>query len=312
MIHPPIKTISMHVHSFSLRFRLRYDPAFTVFDYIDFADAQGFTGVNISANGPGYRDLGGTTEDHFAAVRDHLQARSMPCEIDTSDTRPKNMTRMLHVAAALGADRLRTYTKYTGTLPDLIRWTIADLRAIAPLAEDLGIVVVLENHEDFQGKVIGDILAAVDHPNIRALYDYGNSQMVGEDPLVALAAMLPFTTTIHLKDHIIASDGASTFVQGVPTGTGRLPIIEQTDRLYDGGLRRFCFENVWAYVAPLLVDPSELPKTPPFEVKAVAGRLNGNDLDLADAINAEAEAFRSGWDWLQHALSKNGYVIARE
>jgi hypothetical protein len=80
-------------------------------------------------------------------------------------------------------------------------WTVRDLRAIAPEAERLGITIVFENHEDFQGAVISSILAQVNHPRIKALYDYGNSQMVGTklnqcsctmkiEPLFALALRL--------------------------------------------------------------------------------------------------------------------------
>ena len=66
-----MKRISLHVHSFAMRFHLRYrsETGYDVFAYMDEMAARGFTGVNVSANGPGFRDLCGTTADHFAAVR---------------------------------------------------------------------------------------------------------------------------------------------------------------------------------------------------------------------------------------------------
>ena len=306
------KTISMHIHTFSLRFRLRHHPGFDVFACIDLAATEGFTGVNISANGPGYRDLGGTSDAHIAAVRDHLAGRAMRCEIDTSDTRTENMETLLRVAAALGADRLRTYTKYDGPLAELVDWTIRDLRAIAPMAADLGIVVVLENHEDFRGTVISHILERVDHPSVRALYDYGNSQMVGEEPLAALRAMQPFITSVHMKDHVIVTDDEGTVVQGVAMGEGRLPISEQTRLLYDGGQRRFCFENVWGYVAPVQVDVADLPATDAFHADHNHPRLDGRALDPAVAVQGEWAAFRRGWDWLRADMAQAGFVVDRE
>jgi 3-oxoisoapionate decarboxylase len=306
------RPISMHVHSFTMRFHLRHEPGFDVFRFIEWAAHEGFTGVNISANGPGFRDLGGVDDAHFAAVRAHLRTHDMRCEIDTSDTRLENMERMVRVAALVGADRLRTYTRYRGTLAELIEWTVADLRAIAPVAADHGIVVVLENHEDFQGAAIAQILGRVDHPNVRALYDYGNSQMVGEEPFDALRAMLPFVATVHMKDHVLVRDREGTVVQGVPMGSGRLPIIEQTELLYAGGLRRFCFENVWAYVAPVTVDPATLPTTPPFELDHDHVRLDGDLLPHTDAIAGEAEAFRTAWEWLRTELLRAGFGIERE
>jgi 3-oxoisoapionate decarboxylase len=299
------RVIGMHVHSFGLRFHLRYG-AMTVFDFIDHARAQGFTGVNISANGPNFRDLGGTSTGHLAAVRRHLDG--MRCEIDTSGTDPGHMARMLEVASMVGADTLRTYTHHTGEPAEIIDRTIVDLRAVAPIAQAAGMLVVLENHEDFTGPAIARILSAVDHPSIRALYDYGNSQMVGEDPLDALEAMAPYTARVHAKDHEIVEDDDGMWVQGVPMGSGRLPVIEQTNRLYEAGVRRFCFENVWSYVAPVRSGASSA--TPPFTPRPGATRHDGNLLPPVTAITEERVAFEQGWSWFRRVLWEADYRVA--
>ena len=194
-----MKPISLHVHSFGMRFHLRYraDTGYDVFAYMEEMAARGFTGVNVSANGPGFRDLCGTTGEHFALVRSTAERLGLRLEHDTSDTRVEHMTQMIGVAAACGADTLRTYTKYDAPLADVVQWTIRDLRAVAEVAERAGVLVVLENHEDFTGPVLADILGTVDHPSVRALYDYGNSQMVGEEPFAALDAMAPFIARVH-------------------------------------------------------------------------------------------------------------------
>ena len=68
-----MKQIGLHVHSFSLRYHLRYRhiTGYDVFAYIDEMAGLGFTGVNVSANGAGLRDLCGTTTEHLA--RDEQQ-----------------------------------------------------------------------------------------------------------------------------------------------------------------------------------------------------------------------------------------------
>ena len=304
-----MKSIEMHIHSFSLRFQFKYRRDFDVFAYIALARERGFTGVNISANGPGYRDLGGTTPQHFARVRACLQEHNMACEIDTSDTRVDNLQQMLSVASQLGAERLRVYTKYDAPLAEQMDWTVRDLRAIAPEAEQLGITIVFENHEDFQGAVISNILAKVNHPRIKALYDYGNSQMVGEDPMHALRAMQPHIDAVHVKDHVILTHEGRIWVQGVPMGQGLLPIMEQTEALYAGGLRRFCFENVWGYAARFKAD--NLPTSAPFSPNHQHGFLNGALLPEFEAIKQEWQAFESGWQWYQRALGSQGFVIER-
>ena len=304
-----MKSIEMHIHSFSLRFQFKYRRDFDVFAYIALARERGFTGVNISANGPGYRDLGGKTPEHFASVRACLQEHNMACEIDTSDTRTDNLRQMLSVASQLGAQRLRVYTKYEVPLSKQIDWTVRDLRAIAPEADRLGITIVFENHEDFQGAVISNILAQVNHPRIKALYDYGNSQMVGEDPMHALRVMLPYIDAVHVKDHVLLNNEGLIWVQGVPMGQGLLPIMDQTEALYAGGLRRFCFENVWGYAARFKAD--KLPTSAPFSPKHPHSFLNGALLPELEALKQEWQAFESGWQWYQRALRFHGFSIER-
>jgi sugar phosphate isomerase/epimerase len=305
-----MKPIEVHIHSFSMRYQFKYRDDFDVFTFIEFANSAGFTGVNISANGPGYRDLSGTSEQHFQKVRECLQNHSMKCELDTSDTSVANLTRMLDVAQAIGAEQLRVYTKYNGTLTDLIDWTVSDLQAVAPKAEELGINIVLENHEDFQGAALANILRQINHPRIRALYDYGNSQMVGEDPITALEAMIDYITGVHLKDHVVIEKDGADIIQGVPIGQGLLPIMQQTDRLYETGLRRLCFENVWGYVAPV-VGGKSLPDTPAFSKKHSHQYLDANELSKTEALAGELKAFETAWSWLQEKLTQHGYRIKK-
>jgi 3-oxoisoapionate decarboxylase len=305
------KRIELHVHSYSMRFHLRHRAVtgYDVFAYMAEMASRGFTGVNVSANGAGYRDLCGTDDAHFAAVRAAASAHRLRLELDTSDTRAENMERMLQVAAACGADTLRTYTKYDAPLAEVVPWTIRDLRAIAPLAAELGVLVVLENHEDFTGPVLAHILGEVDHPSVRALYDYGNSQMVGEDPFDALDAMAPFIARVHAKDHVLVHGPDGPVVQGVTFGTGNLDALGTTDRLYDAGVRRFCFENVWAYRAPLNCSPDALPPTPCFAWEAPERYLHGDGLDPVDAVRGERAAFDDGLTAFRAMLELGGYEI---
>ncbi len=309
-----VKQIDLHVHSFSMRFHLRHREVtgYDVFAYIREMAERGFTGVNVSANGAGYRDLCGTTVDHFAAVREAVGEAGMRLELDTSDTRVENMTRMIGVAAACGADTLRTYTKYDAPLAEVIQWTIRDLRAVAPLAQDAGVLVVLENHEDFTGPVLAHILGEVDHPSVRALYDYGNSQMVGEDPFDALDAMAPFIARVHAKDHVLLRGPDGPVVQGVPFGSGRLDVLGTTDRLYAVGVRRFCFENVWSYRAPLKCSPDALPDTPCFGWDDPARYLHGDALPVDEAVRGERQAFDDGLAAFHTMLETGEYEVVHD
>lgn len=294
----------MHLHSYSFRFHFLYQDDFDIFHFIELAAEQGFSGVNISANGPGYRHLGGTTAPHFDQVRQALLNHCLNAELDTSDTRPEHLKQMLQVADAIGAQQLRVYTRYQGEKETIIAQTIRDLTDVASLADTLGINIVLENHEDFTGGEIRHILNQVNQPRIRALFDYGNSQMLREDPFQALEAMQPYVTAVHMKDHLILRQDNRLWVQGVALGQGNLPIIPLTQKLLDARLKRFCFENVWAYVAPMQDTGCELPESPCFQIVEGQTKLSGDQLLPQEAITGELQVFEEGWHWLRQALAE--------
>ena len=126
--------------------------------------------------------------------------------------------------------------------------------------------ILLENHEEFTGVEVGRILERVDHPFAGALYDYGNSMMLREDPLEALEAMLPWTRKAHLKDHVVMHG----MICGAPVGEGVVPIIPITKRLLEAGITRIAFENVWSYTCPFHPRedglPEETAESPLFRV----------------------------------------------
>jgi sugar phosphate isomerase/epimerase len=302
-----LKDIGLHVHSFGLRFHFKHLRDFDVFRFIEVAAEQGFSGVNISANGPDFRDLGGRSTQHLQSVRAKLMEFGLKAELDTSGTSPAHLVAMLQVAAAVGADQLRTYTRYSGDESELVERTVQDLMEVAPAAEQVQINVLLENHEDFRGSAIAEILGRVDHPRIGALFDYGNSQMVGEDPIEALEAMTPFISAVHMKDHVVVEHDDALYVQGVVMGRGKLPISEMTDHLYGTGLRRFCFESVWGYAAPIKVSPDSLPRTDAFSQEHEHRFLDANRLSAEAAVEEEWAAFTEGWRWLRSDLEAGNY-----
>ena len=303
-----MKTIECHLHSYSLHNHFIHLPEYDVFRFIDHAKELGFSGVNVSANGPGYRNLGGDTQEHFAKVKSYLLAAGMACELDTSDTRVDHLGQLLHVAKAIGAGTVRVYTRYEGRIGELIKWTIADLQALAPLAEDLAVQIVLENHEDFTGMQICEILDAVDSPWVKALYDYGNSQNVAEDPVHALEAMGPHITRIHMKDHIVIKHDDKYWTQGVAIGEGTLPFAELTRRLIDMGLTRLCFENSWGYVAPIKDQYGPLPSTPCFAAFAQAP-IVALQMTPEHAVAGELKALQHGLRHLRRICSELGYKV---
>ncbi len=241
--------IDLVLHSYGSRFAFLHDPSFDVFDFLERASEGGYDAVAINCNGPQLRHLGGDGRGHVRAVRAALAERGLGLDIETSGTAPGHLRRMLDLAVALSALNLRTYTRHDGERGAVIEATIADLRAAAPLAAERGVPILLENHEEFTGREIARVLEAVDSDWVAALYDYGNSMMVHEDPLDCLDAMLPWIRKSHLKDHVVIEREGGQLIAGVPLGCGNLSLVETTRRLLAAGAGRIAFENVWSYTA---------------------------------------------------------------
>lgn len=315
--------IHLFQQSYSYRYHYLHQSGFDVFAFLDIAAADGFTGVSINANGPNYRQLTGTSDDHFRAVRRRLKERKLRCDLETSDTAPDHMERLLDVCLAVGAEQLRTYMRHSGTVCETIEQTIADLRVVAKLAEQAGVRVLLENHEDFTGPELAEILGRVDHPSVGALYDYGNSMMVGEEPLTALSAILPFVRSAHLKDHVCLAPAESPdrqfWIIGCPIGQGVLPIVDITQRLAAAGLDRLIMSSVWGYKAPLRDRRGDgMPGAGVFRptaspADALRCPYYAEDLARTDPqrlVAMELEAVRLGQTWLRSALAKSGLRVA--
>ena len=250
-------------------------------------------------------------------LRAYLTSHGMSLEVDTSGTAPTHMSEMLNVAHRMRATSLRTYTRHGGAVGKMMQNTSDDLAAVMQEAADLGVIIVLENHEDFTGPELAGIVEQVGHPNLKILYDYGNSQMVLEDPIAALDAVLPHVYSVHFKDHVMirAEDAGQLTVAGVPVGDGFLPLTELTRRLLDQGLRRFTFENVWAYSAPIQTGRRPLNGVilgegafafldPPFDPARVI--LQQSAFSPQTLVDLESQALRRGHEGFRQVLKNLG------
>ena len=305
------------IHSFSLWHHFVHKPGFDAIAFADLARSMGFQGISLSLNNANYRHLGGRDNERMDRLRAYLSNHGMSLEVDTSGTAPAHMSEMLNVANRMGATSLRTYTRHGGTVREMMQNTANDLAAVTQQANSLAVTIVLENHEDFTGPELSEIVEQVNHPNLKILYDYGNSQMVLEDPIAALDAVLPHVYSVHFKDHVMlrCKDAGRLTVAGVPVGEGFLPLAELTRRLLDQGLRRFTFENVWAYSAQIRDGRTPLPGVilgegtfsylnPPFDPARVI--LNQSEFSPQTLIDYERRALQRGHVAFRSILRKLG------
>ena len=263
------RTIRLGLHSFSFDLHRRYGEGFDVFALIDAAVGLGMSGVHVSLNDENYRWIGGTSPDRLRAIGEAIRGKGMFLEIDTSGTGREHLVKLLNAARLLGADRLRTYVTVEGSPEERVRATVEGLLGAAPVAADLGIALLVENHEDFTSQEMVRIMETVNHPSVGAVYDFGNSMMVLEDPMEAAKGMAPFVRTVHVKDHILtidpvgggAMEAENAIVCGVPIGRGNIDIAAILGYLLDNtGLNRVCIQSVYGYRAPIARNLSNLAK----------------------------------------------------
>ena len=305
------------IHSFSLWHHFAHKPDFDAIAFAELARSMGFQGISLSLNNENYRHLGGREPERMDRLRAYLTSHGMSLEVDTSGTAPAHMSEMLNVAHRMRATSLRTYTRHGGAVGKMMQNTSDDLAAVMQEAADLGVIIVLENHEDFTGPELAGIVEQVGHPNLKILYDYGNSQMVLEDPIAALDAVLPHVYSVHFKDHVMirAEDAGQLTVAGVPVGDGFLPLTELTRRLLDQGLRRFTYENVWAYSAPIQTGRRPLNGVilgegafafldPPFDPARVI--LQQSAFSPQTLVDLESQALRRGHEGFRQVLKNLG------
>jgi sugar phosphate isomerase/epimerase len=94
------------------------------------------------------------------------------------------------------------HTRFTTEPPldEQLALITENTRPIVKVAEECGIVLAFENHLDYRAREIVQVIEAIDSPNLRFLFDTGNTLTVCEDPVDAAYDAAPYTVLVHLKD----------------------------------------------------------------------------------------------------------------
>lgn len=258
----PIMRIGLDTFSFHIVLAAgRYD----VFCTLDWMAAQGFSGVQLNINGPQGRFLGADPADtvHVRRVRTRLESLGFFAEIGGGHaTDAPLVARQLELAAAVGADVLRTVIGFHGSIEQTIAQTRTAMEQVLPLARRLGVRIAIENHEDVTAAELRTLLDALDDPFVGACLDTGNDLVVYGDPLEAARLLAPRALSTHIKDQKLVRIGGTVYSVGVPLGRGDidlpaiLPVILRASKL-----DRIPIQNTTGYAAKL--NPFERPDLRP-------------------------------------------------
>jgi sugar phosphate isomerase/epimerase len=220
-------------------FKLQWEPVWDIFGLLDEAVKLGLDGLHLTA-----ADLGATDPVHLRDVRRAAEEKGLFLEYNFSldaseydDRLTQSMEEGIAIAEALGSDIGKIsmdvrrphpicgsafHPKVIPQLEEVAR----KAEAAAPVAQNAGVRLCLENHtEAFSDEVLW-IINRVNHPYVGACVDTNNSLMVGEDPLSAIRKLAPVALTNHFSDHRIVFDQYGCRITGVATGTGDVPMRE--------------------------------------------------------------------------------------
>jgi sugar phosphate isomerase/epimerase len=128
-----------------------------------------------------------------------------------------------------------------GPIPDdLLPKIVAGLRAAAAIADEYDVTLGLENVRSCWGNTghnAARILAAVDHPRLRAIWDPGNDYVSGGVPYPdGYRAVLPYIVHVHVKDAAVV-DAATGLTRWACIGTGAVDYAGQIAALRRDGYR---------------------------------------------------------------------------
>ena len=174
-----------------------------------------------------------------AAVVEHLEQIRRSCEV--AGELGAGIVRLFSFRRGYmtGAGNPSPREPRGGAIPDdLLPKIVAGLRAAAAIADEHQVTLGLENVRSCWGNSghnAARILAAVDHPRLRAIWDPGNDFVSGGVPYPdGYRAVLPYLLHVHVKDAAVVDD-ATGLTRWAPIGSGAVDYAGQVDALRGDG-----------------------------------------------------------------------------
>ncbi len=188
--------------------------------------------------------------DRLAGLAARAGSAGVILEVGTRGTEPAHLLGYLRTASALGARLVRSM------LTKDVAAAERDLRAILPAYEKAGVVLALENYERHSVRALVDLLERIASPSLGACLDTVNSLGALETPREVIAALLPHTASLHLKDFDIrrAEHRMGFDLVGTPAGKGRLPIPELVGTVRKNGRDPNAILELWTPYAGTVDD----------------------------------------------------------
>ena len=206
----------------------------SVYDFLDRAKALGVDGVSLeSCFFPGYdegffKDLKAKL-DAYKFDRVYTWGHPDGMERGKSPEAYDDMIKNIPYAKLIGADVMRVVGSSLmfrhephGPQVEALGKQFKDAMKVA---DEYGIKLAVENHIDYTGDEIMQIIEIVDNKNFGVNFDTGNFLRLLDDPVAAMEKLAPYTFATHIKDLMPNPAAKPTdwfFFSGVPVGRGMI------------------------------------------------------------------------------------------
>lgn len=199
------------------------------YSLMDLAAVYGLGGVEFPS-GEYLTDLG---SKEIERVRSYAEARGLYIVLDTGVVNRAELETLIPVAKELGVRTIRVTasTILCGDRSSLrdnwhqyMSGLVASLRAVRGLAEDAGVSIAVENHQDLTSEELAELCTAVGGDNIGVTLDAVNPLAVVEDPLAFARRLGPRIKHVHLKDYRIFTTTEGFMLVRSAIGSGVLDV----------------------------------------------------------------------------------------
>ncbi len=204
---------------------------------IDAAEALGVSVVQLCDNVP----LLDYDTPALKRLAERAKARGVTLEAGVRGTDPALLTKAIAAAVALGARVLRTMVTTT------IEQAEAEIGTVLPELQHQGVTLAIENYERHSIHALAALIRRMASPLVGVCLDTVNSLGALETPAEVIAALLPLTASLHLKDFdIVRADHRMGFsVIGTAAGKGRLDIRGLIEGARRGGRDPNAIVELW-------------------------------------------------------------------
>ncbi len=226
-------------------------------EFLSIARDSGFDGVQLHISRSGPR-IGLTAESdrYLAEFAEQEGTRRLDLALDISTIRREDVNDAIRVANAMQIQTIRCYSSSGGTITEIIRNAIEELKYAAEQGSRSNICFFLEQHERLTGPEILEIIHGVDADRtIGVLFDFANPIPANRDPLEDLHVMREVIRGAHSKDVVVLPEARGQRCIGVRFGEGDLLLPKiYFDLLMLGEdkpqLEFIAIQNVVGYIAP--------------------------------------------------------------